>query len=310
MSKHGRWIFYLALAAIALLGMLALLRSTPYGMGLVNDSATYIEGASNIIKGGGYVRISGGGEIKPITHFPPLFSLLLAGLGLVGVDLLQAARWMITILFGIAIYLVGLSVFKISRSPWFALFGAFLLAISDVHLGVYSFALSEPLFIALMLSAFLCLAEAFDRDHWVWPMLAGILLSLAYLTRYAGVSLFITSLLVLLVIPHREKLKRVGILLAGALPPVLIWHAYSLLASGAGSVGNRQFAWHPPSGSTLFEGMKNLLTWIAPHDLLASGAIWGRALSLLSIVLLPALLAWLIWMLVERISAVREDEAC
>ena len=66
-------------------------RSTPFGLGLVNDSAYYIEGAANLLAGKGFVRLSGGGELKPITHFPPLFSLVLAGLGLAGMDCKRGA---------------------------------------------------------------------------------------------------------------------------------------------------------------------------------------------------------------------------
>ena len=78
LSNSSKRLFYIALILLSLLGMFLLWRSTPYGLGLVNDSAYYIEGADNLLAGKGYVRTSGGGEVKPITHFPPFFSLLLA----------------------------------------------------------------------------------------------------------------------------------------------------------------------------------------------------------------------------------------
>jgi hypothetical protein len=280
--------------------MLALWRSTPYGLGLVNDSATYIEGATNLLQGRGYVRVSGGGEIKPITHFPPLFSLLLAGLGLFGLDLLQAARVLATFLFGLDVLLVGLSIYKISRSIVFAAFGAFLLAVSDLHLGVYSFALSEPLFITLLLVAFLCLAESFENQHWAWLVFAGAILSLAYLTRFAGASLVITAIFVILLLHPPKLLRRLLFLLVGVLPPFLGWQVYNLNISGAETLGNRQLLWHPVPLKTLFEAYKNLLTWIAPNDLLANGVMWGRLLSLLSVALLPALAAMLIWVTLDQ----------
>ena len=300
MTGRRWWIFLLVLVSLSLIGMLAIWRSTPYGMGLVNDSATYIEGASSILAGKGYVRISGGGEIKPITHFPPVFSIFLAGLGLAGMDLLQGARVLITILFGVDILLVGLSVYKISWSMGFAIFGALLLAVSDLQLGVYSFALSEPLFITLMLASFLCLSQSFDRSHWGWSALTGLLLSLAYLTRYAGASLFITALLVMIFMRPKQFLKRTGIMLAGALLPILFWMLYGRFTGATGTLGNRQLLWHPLSFDTLFEALKNLLTWIAPNDMLAAGSLWGRSLSLISLLLLPALAAWLGWAIWQR----------
>jgi hypothetical protein len=266
MTKRKRWIFLIVLVGLSFIGMTALWRSTPYGLGLVNDSATYVEGATNLLAGKGYVRISGGGEIKPITHFPPLFSILLAGMGFAGMDLLMGARVLITLLFGVDILLVGLSVYRISHSAGFACLGAILLAVSDLHLGVYSFALSEPLFLTLMLAAFLLLSLTFDHPHWCWPLLTGLLLSLAYLTRYAGVSLIVTSGLVLVLLKPPQLLKHAGMLLAGALLPILVWMVYGKANSGFGTLGNRQFVWHPISFSVLLEAFKNLLTWIAPND--------------------------------------------
>jgi len=52
--------------------------NTRWGVGLRGDSYAYISGARNLADGLGYSRISGGGEVKPITHFPPQFSLVLA----------------------------------------------------------------------------------------------------------------------------------------------------------------------------------------------------------------------------------------
>jgi hypothetical protein len=306
MSGRKEWIFSAALVGLALAGMLALWRSTPHGLGLVNDSATYIEGATRLLEGKGYVRISGGGEIKPITHFPPLFSLLLAGFGTFGSDLLHAARLLVTFLFGVDILLVGVSVYRISRSMVFACLGALLLAVSDLHLGVYSFALSEPLFITLMLAAYLCLGKSFDANPWFWLLLAGFLLSLATLTRFAGASLFMTALLMLLLLRPPSTLKRLGAILAGALPAILTWQVYSLSASEAGSLGNRLLLWHPPSVQTLFEAVKNLLTWTAPGILLSASPVWGRLLSLVSLLVVPGLLAGLFWMLRQRNMLARQ----
>ena len=237
MTKRRRWIFLLILVGLSFIGMTALWRSTPYGLGLVNDSATYVEGATNLMAGKGYVRISGGGEIKPITHFPPLFSILLAGMGLAGMNLLVAARVLITLLFGVDILLVGVSVYRISHSIGFACLGALLLAVSDLHLGVYSFALSEPLFLTLMLAAYLLLSLTFDHPHWSWPLLTGLILSLAYLTRYAGVSLIITTGLVLVLLKPTQLLKRAGIMLAGVFLPILAWMVYGMVISWIWFVG-------------------------------------------------------------------------
>jgi hypothetical protein len=81
--------------------------------------------------------------------------------------------------------------------------------------------------------------------------------------------------------------------LGSGLPLVLTWFIIETLASGG--IGNRQIAWHPMPVSNLFEALKNLLTWLAPDDLLTFQPIFGRALSALSLLLLPAIIAWLLW---------------
>ena len=294
--------FYIGLILLSLLGMLALWLSTPYGLGLVNDSAFYIEGADNLRLGNGYARTSGGGEIKPVTHFPPLFSLLLAGVSLTGLELLVAARVLVTLLFGVTILLTGLSVYRLSRSVIFALLGAFLLAMSDVFLGVHSMALSEALFLALMLGAFLALSRGLERPSYGWLMGAGVLLSLATLTRYAGASLYLTAMLTVVLAGCAGQKwgwkvigKQLGALLAGGIPLLLAWGLVSGLSAEGEAVGNRLVTWHPPALRMLFEAAKNLLTWLAADDLLQSAPIFGRLLSLASLLLLPGLLAGLAW---------------
>ena len=314
-QNRQRLGFFLALLVLSAGGMAALLRSTPYGMGLVNDSAIYLEGAANILTGNGYVRISGGGEVKQITHFPPLFSFVLAAISLTGLDLLQAARLAITLLYGLDICLVGLCVYQISRSVPFALLGSLLLAVSDVHIGVYTMVLSEPLFLTWMLAAYLCLSEAVERKSRLWLVITGIMLSLAYLTRYAGASILITMVVVLIVVRFRIKKQSTGngiyhtwkssffyglvsdlvFLLLGALPLVLGWTVYNRMVSGSSALSNRVLTWHPPAWQTLFEAFKNLLTWLAPDDWLIAQPFLGRALSLASLLLLPGFMAWVGW---------------
>ena len=56
--------------------------ATPYGVGLTNDSAAYLGGARSISAGLGYARISGDKLPRLITHFPPMYSLVISGVSL------------------------------------------------------------------------------------------------------------------------------------------------------------------------------------------------------------------------------------
>lgn len=50
--------------------------NTRWGVGLRGDPYATISGARNLADGLGYSRVSGGGEVKPITHCPPLSSIV------------------------------------------------------------------------------------------------------------------------------------------------------------------------------------------------------------------------------------------
>ena len=90
--------------------------SKPYGIGINSDSIAYIRAAENLLQGNGLGRVSGLGSFKPMTHWPPLYSLLLAGGHNLGADLYDSAR---LIGLGLNILLVivfGIPLFKLSKS--------------------------------------------------------------------------------------------------------------------------------------------------------------------------------------------------
>ena len=296
--KNKILILLVGLGIIGLAGVWILARSIPDGLGLVNDSGAYISGAESLMAGDGYTWRFG--PSGPITHFPPFFSLLLAGAGILGSDLFQAARIMILFLFGVNIVLVGVSIYRIAGSLGFAWLGALLLAISDRHLGVYSLLLSEPLFTTLMLSAFLILAQFYAGGKKTWLVLCGLAIGLAFLTRLAGLSLYVTVAITILLLslPLRRALRYMGIVFASGLPFLLGWFTYTLTAAGA--LANRQLAYHPLPPERWFDALKNLLSWLAPDMVFRMLPLLSRLYSFLSLLLIPALmialyLGWTAW---------------
>ncbi len=289
-TDKSHWLFYLALLVIGLAGSVALLLSTPYGLGLVSDTVAYVNGAENIAKGNGYAETSSGGGYKPITHFPPMFSIFLAPISLLGLDVLKSARIMIVSLFGLDIILVGLLVHRISHSILFSLLGALLLAVSDILLEVYLYLMSEPLFITLILAAILFFSLYFDNRRNGWLLLTGLLLGLASLTRFAGLWVLASLILSILfletdwssVFSRRAAqpssrlmidrlrifikklslpIKDITLVLVTSLPPILIWVSYTYKVNAG--FGNRSLVWHPIPFKTFFEGLKICLAgWL------------------------------------------------
>ena len=83
---------FLGLLLLAIIGTLLILRATPEGLGLSDDSIAYIAGARSLLAGQGY-REAWLASNQPVTHFPPGFSSVLAFFGLFGPDPLHAARF-------------------------------------------------------------------------------------------------------------------------------------------------------------------------------------------------------------------------
>ena len=151
-QARQRILFLVLLVGVSLLGALLLAYVTPHGMGLVNDSVGYIAGARNLVLGDGYSRLTGNGEPRPITNYPPLYSFFLALPILLGIDSLAAARWLNLILFAIGAILAGLIIYRVSKSKTFGVIAALLFISSKPFFQAYTFALSELQF----LFSFMC----------------------------------------------------------------------------------------------------------------------------------------------------------
>ena len=89
-STRMRWLVgSLIISALAVVAALYLTRS---GAGASGDSVHFLMGAENILEGNGYSRTAGDGTTRPITHFPPLYSILIAAIGVFGAEAGSAAR--------------------------------------------------------------------------------------------------------------------------------------------------------------------------------------------------------------------------
>jgi 4-amino-4-deoxy-L-arabinose transferase-like glycosyltransferase len=262
-TRRQQNVIWVGVAFILILGIFLHRFSTwNWGVGVSHDSIFYISSAENFLAGNGISRIGGGNAVKTLTHFPPLYPLSLSFLGsFIGVR--EATDWSAAILFGINAVLVVLIIFQASKSLLASLSGGLLVLISPLLLGIHFEAMSEPLYIALALTNFLLLASYFkNRKNWQL-ILAAVAASLAYLTRYIGVSVLLTGVLSLLLLyrgSYRTKLKKVALFGIIAFVPNLLWYVRNYLLTG--SLTNRVLAFHPITKVKLNEGLLSLSEWI------------------------------------------------
>lgn len=258
-------LFWGLLLVILAIGVSALVYATPFGPGLINDSVVYIGGAENILAGNGYSRISGGGEIKPLTVNVPLYSYTLAAVAKTGIDLIKAG-WVISL---VCLFLNGLLaaliVLRLTKSKGWSLVATLLVISSESVLRAHTFALSEPLFITLMLASLLILTYAVEQEKWYFTAIAGFLASMTYLTRYIGFSLLGTGMVAFFVFSRtwKERLTKICWFLLFSLPGGIVWVVRNMLV--AGTAANRSLLYHPLTGDKLEEGTQTLLAFLFPN---------------------------------------------
>src|SRR6516165_8924809 len=80
--------------ALALVAAVSVLYTTPWGVGTGFDQGTYIGTARNLLAGRGLSIAWGEASGQPMTQFPPLYPLVLAGFGALGPDPWQVARYL------------------------------------------------------------------------------------------------------------------------------------------------------------------------------------------------------------------------
>jgi 4-amino-4-deoxy-L-arabinose transferase-like glycosyltransferase len=306
-------LFYISLSLLSFAAGFALWYVTPAGLGLTNDSAAYIGGARSLLAGTGYSDVWLDSDLEAVTHYPPLLSLTLSGIGLLGLDPYRGARVLNILLFAANTGLIGLLGFRATKSQAAGIFLALLFATNAQLLRIHAQVLSEPLFIFLSLASFLTFSFALeyqptlktDNDKnrpstsgyalrsgtGTWLLLTGLLTSLAFLARYSGLALIAAFLLATFLLSQHSRLKRIALFLAGAIPPIAIWFIRNSLV--ADSATNRVIQFNPIQISNIRTGLWNVADFLTPAQGLQAWMFGSGALSYLLALVGLLLLAWL-----------------
>lgn len=262
----------LTILGVALVACGLVWANTRWGVGLRGDSFSYVSGARNLAAGLGYSRISGGGEVKPITHFPPLLSVVLAGLQLAGWDAIPAARGLVVALMGVNTLLAGWLAWRILGQPWAGAAGAVLFGLNPLFVDVHSWAMAEPLFIGLTFGMLWVLPRATGTTRARHAFFPGVLAGLAFLTRYVGAA-GIGAGTATMLWPHRgarSRLRHAIAFLGASLVPVGAWLLRNVSVSGSST--NRLITWHVIDPSRLVEAGGTISAWLLPDGLVAAHA--------------------------------------
>jgi len=187
------WLFIagLGLAAVGLVTVV----TSKYGPGLTRDSVQYISGAVSLVSGNGLTSYTG----EPITLWPPLFSALLASLGLAGVEPVSAARCVNAAAFGLIVSLSAWLFLGHVRSRVLAVTGSVSVLVSAPLVRVCSIALSEPIFIVLCIAFYIIALRYMKSGAPSLLFLLSAITALGCLQRYIGLSLVLAGVALILV---------------------------------------------------------------------------------------------------------------
>lgn len=259
-------IFYLL---TCLCGIVLLLFATgKWGIGYDPDSIIYEDVAQNWLAGQGISRFDfATGESYPLTNFPPLYPLTLAILSQITGTIAQAARILNIALWVILWLMTAAWIQKYRPSPKIAWLGANLLMFNFYVLQVYGTSWSEPLFMALAFSGLWLFVSYHQQDKQGYLVAASALIGLAILTRYAGLALLGTIILILIFQREKTIFQRLrALLIAGLVSglPLLLWFLRNLSLSG--DVANRALGIHPPALPQLESTLQTLANFLLPFS--------------------------------------------
>lgn len=263
LNEVGITRYTIAYVIISLLAIgMHLYATRPWGIGVTQDSVFYFSAADNLLKGHGVSWTGGGGAVKPLIHFPPLYPITVSVFKAILGQSNLAANWINALLFGLNVPVIGLIIQDITKSRLAGLAGAFIALISPVIFGVHLDAMSEPLYLIWVFVSLGLLVLYLDQRKIPLAIVAGLCSGLAVLTRYVGISVIATGVLMLVLWYPAEFKRRLweairyGIV---ATVPVIIWYIRNLIHTG--SFTNRSISFHPITSKALSEGFNSYALW-------------------------------------------------
>lgn len=287
--RHRTRNLALVLLGSTLVGIISLLYVMRSGICVISDSSYYLMAAEALAKFHSFGTLTPDGQIKPLTVWPPLYPGLLSLFGLMGVAPAVAAKWVHAVLFGLNASLTGLLAKKISRGGLLVAATAALLFLCSTNmLSIHWVALSEPLFIFLLLTTLYLLCCYLEKPQSGWLCAAACAAGLAWLTRYSGASVAAAGALGVLLLSELKLARRIvhaAIFAFISAAPNVLWMIRNRMV--AGDATGKSFGWHPATLSLLQDYLMTLIRSMLPPGSFLTIII--AAIALLGLVLLLAL---------------------
>ena len=262
-TPFGVFVGLLAVASVAHV----LARTSTYGGAMGGDAVSYMSTAANLVDGHGLQDFRG----ATLFAWPPLFPVLTAAVGALGLDPLTAGRVLNATALGCVVLVSGFWLRRAVSSAALAVGGAAVLATSYPLAFHASHLNSELTFILFVLLALVALGRCLQHGESRPALAAAIFCSmLAVMTRYAGVALVLSGALVLLGqarLRPRVRLVRASGYAVASLLPLGAWTARNWLSFGQWKRTGPNLGDYGPTDlmAQLFQApARAILPWDAP----------------------------------------------
>ncbi|MCA9918197.1 MAG: phospholipid carrier-dependent glycosyltransferase [Anaerolineales bacterium] len=264
----------------ALLGFFVVILA-PQQLGSGPDSFAYVSAARSFADGNGLRSVTWDGGTEIMTHFPPLYSLMLSGLGL-GTAPVLIAKWLNALAFAGSIFLIGLILRELTERMAVGLAGAFIFLTSETALNTHFNIWTEALFVFLLLLTVYYLGQYGQSTAKQWHrhgflVLTATFAGLAVLTRYVGAAVIGITALVILIwapLPWWKRVKDAVLFVILSSSPIFIWFVRNSLV--ADSVANRVLAYHAIQWLDIVDAVYSFGLWLLPgvKETFAAGIIF------------------------------------
>ena len=270
-----------------------------HGAGISPDSVYYISVARHIADDTGFVGYDG----YYCVLQPPLYPLLLAAIKtILLMDPLLSSGYINSILFGLIVYFSGLFLLKHLNSFTLVILGTISILLSFVFIQISIMALSESLFILLVLLYLYYFEKYKVRGNITSLILLSVTTALACLTRYIGVIIILTGLISISLQKNnlfKEKLRHTIIFIFITCMPIGLWVTRNIFLSGT-LVGQRA-----DSSYTLFENIRflfnTILQWYLPIQITGQQLIFAFLTIATSLILVLIKWGGKIWIVLKEI---------
>lgn len=265
-----------------------------YGAGLATDGARYLSTAENLIHGRGFIEYLG----VPLTQFPPVYSLIIAGIGwITRADVFFIAQYLNILTFGLTIWLAGRFFQKLfPDNLLYAYIGSGIFAASVSLLRIAANILSDLMFLALTIAFLMSATELIEkpsRQNW---LTLGLICAVSPLLRYAGLTHILTASLIILILHHKEWIKgihRAGVFGTLTSLPTLLWVFFHNYLQTGILFGVRM----PPNPQGNLETtVDKAVHWLVPYSVTDRVPEW-LILSLILVIIITSnrLVDWKRW---------------